>query len=104
MIAKYCVDADFLGGVDRLLRAAPRDYRILPEQRIAYILTTGANWRAPIGDFRLVVDKGAPENIVSFCGAGIRKISPTSFEVRRSNWRPDKELDVLIVRPAPRTE
>jgi hypothetical protein len=104
MIAKYCVDADFLGGVDRLLRAAPKDYRVLPEQRIAYILTTGANWRAPITDFRLVVDKGAAENIVSLCGDGIRKISPTRFELRRTKWRPTKDLDVLIVRPAPRAE
>jgi hypothetical protein len=74
---------------------------VLPEQRIAYILKTGANWRAPIGDFRLVVDKGDARNIVSFCATGTRKISPTRFEVRRSNWRPDRDLDILIVRPPP---
>lgn len=102
MIARYCVDPAFLAGIDRMLRAAPADYRILPEQRVAYVLTTGANWRAPIGDFRLVVDKGAADNIVSFCGDGIRKISPTRFELRRTNWRPDRDLDVLIVRPAPK--
>jgi hypothetical protein len=102
MIADYCVDAAFLAGIDRMRRAAPADYSILPEQRVSYILTTGANWRAPIGDFRLVVDKGAPDNIVSFCGDGVRKISATRFEMRRAHWRPDRDLHVLIVRPAPR--
>jgi hypothetical protein len=99
MIARYCVDSAFLAGVDRLARRAGRENAILPEERIGYVLTTGANWRAPIGDFRLVVDKGAPENLVSFCGQGLRRIGPTRFEMRRTNWRPDRDLNVLIVKP-----
>lgn len=99
MIAGYCADEGFLAGVDRLARAAGESAS-LPELRIGYILTTGANWRAPIGSFRLVVDKGAPENLVSFCGEGVRKIGPTRFEMRKTNWRPDRDLKVLIVKPA----
>jgi hypothetical protein len=95
MIRDYCVDSAFLAGLDRLRRRSPAT----PEQRIGYILTTGGNWRSPIGDFRLVVDKGAPANLVSFCGEGVRKISPTRFEIRRKNWRPDRDLKVLIVGP-----
>lgn len=98
MIADHCIDSAFLAGVDRLARRAGAT---LPEQRIGYILTTGAHWRAPIGRFRLVVDKGAPENLVSFCGDGVRRISPTQFEQVRRNWRPDRDLKVLIVMPAP---
>jgi hypothetical protein len=94
MIAEYCVDSAFLAGVDRLAR---RDGAAVPEQRIGYVLTTGGNWRSPIGRFRLVVDKGAPGNLVSFCGEGVRKISPTRFESVRTNWRPDRDLKVLIV-------
>jgi hypothetical protein len=100
-IARHCADGAFLRGVDRLASVAGNDYPALPEIRIAYILTTGANWRTPIGRFRLVVDKGAPENLVSFCGDGVRKISPTRFELVRTNWRPDRELHVLIVQPMP---
>ncbi|MEA3054056.1 MAG: hypothetical protein QOG72_2959 [Sphingomonadales bacterium] len=96
MLADYCVDASFLAGVDRLARRAGGT---VPEQRIGYVLTTGANWRAPIGTFRLVVDKGAAENLVSFCGEGVRKVSPTRFEMVRRNWRPDRDLEVLIVMP-----
>jgi hypothetical protein len=99
MAADFCIDSSFLAGVDRLARKAG-DGASLPELRIGYILTTGANWRAPIGSFRLVVDKGAPENLVSFCGDGVRKIGPTRFEMRRTNWRPDRDLKVLIVKPA----
>ncbi|MEO7177351.1 MAG: DUF4424 family protein, partial [Allosphingosinicella sp.] len=51
MIRDYCVDPAFLSGVDRLRRLGAT-----PELRIGYILITGANWRSPIGDFRLVVD------------------------------------------------
>lgn len=95
MIRDYCVEPDFLAGLDRLRRRSPAT----PEQRIGYVLTTGGNWRSPIGRFRLVVDKGAPENLVSFCGEGVRKISPTRFETVRTDWRPDRDLRVLIVTP-----
>lgn len=95
MIRDYCVDPAFLAGLDRLRRRSPAT----PEQRIGYVLTTGGNWRSPIGRFRLVVDKGAPGNLVSFCGEGVRKISPTRFETVRTNWRPDRDLKVLIVTP-----
>jgi hypothetical protein len=98
MIADYCVDPAFLAGLDRLRRRSPAT----PEQRIGYILTTGGNWRSPIGDFRLVVDKDAPASLVSFCGEGVRKISPTRFEIRHRNWRPDRDLKVLIVTPGGR--
>ena len=97
MIRDYCVEPSFLAGLDRLRRRSPAT----PEQRIGYILTTGANWRSPIGDFRLVVDKGAPANLVSFCGEGVRKVSPTRFEIRRSNWRPERDLRILIVQAQP---
>ncbi|HEY0112363.1 MAG TPA: DUF4424 domain-containing protein [Allosphingosinicella sp.] len=102
-IRRYCADTAFLAGIDRLARQARGgEYPTLPDLRLSYILRTGANWRSPIGTFRLVVDKGAPENLVSFCGEGIRKISPTRFEMKKSNWRPDRDLHILIVQPMPR--
>jgi hypothetical protein len=102
MIARYCIDPAFLAGIDRLARRTGGDGATLPEERIGYVLTTGANWRAPIGRFRLVVDKGAETNLVSFCADGVRKIAPTRFETIRTNWRPTRDLAVLIVKPQPR--
>ena len=96
---EYCTDAAFLAALDRMSQRAERTQANYPtESRLRYILTTGGNWRSPIGDFRLVVDKGHPDAIVSFCGQGVRRISPTQFEVRHRNWRPDRDLAVLIVR------
>ena len=95
---RYCIDADFLAAAERLVRPGS-GYINVNEEWISYILTTGGNWRAPIGDFRLVVDKGDLRNLVSFCGQGIRRIGPTQFEMRRRNWRPTRDLDVLILAP-----
>jgi hypothetical protein len=97
---KYCIDRDFLNTIKRARAAVKFDYGApFSEKRISYILKTGANWAGPIENFRLVVDKGDPKNIVSFCGKGVKKISPTQFEVRYQNYLPKKDLDVLILRP-----
>lgn len=95
---EFCTDAAFLAAIDRMHQRAEREQRNYPmEQRLRYILTTGGNWRSPIGDFRMVVDKGDPSAVVSFCGEGVRRLSPTQFEVHHRNWRPDRDLAVLIV-------
>lgn len=97
---KYCMDRDFLNSMDRARRSAKLDFGApYTEQRVSYILTTGANWAGPIGSFRLVVDKGAAKNVVSFCGQGVKKISPTQFEIRRENFTPTEDFHVLIMRP-----
>jgi uncharacterized protein DUF4424 len=95
MITRYCMDKEFLAMVARLRKARV----VAPPTWIDYILTTGSNWAKPIGDFRLVVDKGKPGNLVSFCGEGVKKISPTQFEMRKRNWRPTSDLQVMILEP-----
>lgn len=97
-IDRYCIDQQFLAAVDRLNGRNTDGQGMMVETHLSYILRTGAGWRSPIGDFRLVVDKGRADNLVSFCGEGIRRISPTQFEIRRRNWRPDRDLHVLILR------
>ena len=101
----YCTDAAFLAGIDRMQARAEREQDHYPmERRLGYILRTGGNWRSPIGDFRMVIDKGSPNAIVSFCADGVRRLSPTQFEVRHRNWRPDRDLAVLIVSAEPQRE
>jgi hypothetical protein len=34
---------------------------------------------------------------VSFCAEGVKKISPTQFEVRKTDFEPTQDLNVLIV-------
>ncbi len=97
---KFCPDAGFLSAFDRqyaIRRARAPDQMYYTEVWLSYILRTGSNWRGPIGDFRLVVDKGSPDSLVSFCMEGVTKISPTQFEVRRQNFKPLRDLDIVIV-------
>jgi hypothetical protein len=87
---KYCPDADFLAALGK----ASGDFS---QQRIEYVLKTGANWSGPIKEFHLVVDKGAPGNLVTFCGQGVKQIGPTQFEMRKSGFIPQENLAVLIL-------
>ncbi len=98
--AAYCLDDAFATAARRRLAAianTPEPY--FQERRLAYILTTANTWSGPIGSFRLVVDKGSPEALVSFCGEGVRKISETQFELTRTDFSPERELEVLFVLP-----
>jgi hypothetical protein len=97
MRQRYCIDDSFTAAVRKgKSGVAAMGYT---ERRIAYVLKTGGNWAKPIGDFRLVIDKGDARNLVSFCASGVKKISPTRFEVRKSNWRPERDLYILLLRP-----
>lgn len=100
--ARYCIDSSFLAAVERAKKGG--EYPPFTEARIAYVLKTGGNWARPIGDFRLVVDKGSTANLVSFCARGVKKISPTRFEVRKTDWRPENDLWILILKPLPAPE
>lgn len=93
----YCIDNDFIRAFDAR-QAKLKEPHMYGEHWLAYVLKTGANWAGPIGDFRLVIDKGDAKNLVSFCGTGVKKISPTQFEVRYQNFTPREDLNVLIVK------
>ena len=98
--AKYCLDADFDHAVRRAAKESPDGYPRLYETRISYILTTGGNWATgSIGDFTLTIDKGDPEALVSFCGEGVRKIGPTTFQMKAKDFYPEHDVDMLILKP-----
>ena len=93
----YCILDDFLRSVDKLAGADEANKAKILERRISYVLKTGANWAGPIKNFRLVVDKGQPDRIVSFCSDGVKKISATAFEVRATDFTPTQDLNIIIV-------
>lgn len=99
LLKTYCVDRDLLATLERA-RRAPGAEGLPPygDSTIHYILSTGANWAGPIQNFRLVVDKGDPSHLVSFCGEGVKKIGPTQFEMRKSNFTPKADLFGLFLR------
>jgi hypothetical protein len=97
---KYCVDRDFIAAIEHARRSARSQDGGAPfsEERISYLLATEANGARPIAEFRLVVDKGEPGNLVSFCADGVKQIGPTQYEVRKTGYRPAGDLHVLILK------
>ncbi len=96
---KYCIDRDIMNSLERARRASKNnDAAPYGEERIDYVLKTGANWSGPIKDFRLVVDKGSADSLVSFCGDGVKKIGPTQFEMRKTDFTPQGNFSVLILK------
>lgn len=99
---KYCTDDDFVRTVRKTLPNPDEPYGApFTESWLSYIWSTGGNWSGAIGTFRLTVDKGSPDNLVSFCWDGkVTKTSPTTFEMEATDWWPPygRELEILILK------
>lgn len=98
-IRPYCGGPDELHRVVSIKRNHHRkgDSDIdLFERRIDYVLTTANNWNGPIGHFRLSVVTG-PDDILVTCMPGLKQVNPTRYEMVRSNFRPDRDLKLLIL-------
>ncbi len=94
---KYCTDAYFVKGLKRRqAEAKARGEYGYTERWLSYVLTTGANWAGRIKHFRLIVDKGSVDNLVSFCATGVEKTGPTTFQVEIEDFWPEDDLDVLF--------
>nr|WP_316657133.1 DUF4424 domain-containing protein [uncultured Gellertiella sp.] len=100
--SKYCIDDSFMkmsAKLEQEQKDKPDTFYY--EKWLSYILTTGGNWAGPIGTFHLTVDKGKPDTYVSFCGDGVKKTGPTTFELTKTDFYPERELDILLVEKAP---
>lgn len=98
--ARFCVDQPFLRGYDRQRYRADGSINeaVFPtETWLSYVLKTGANWKGPIKRFKLTVDKQDPRKLVSLCMDGLTKISPTRFEVVKTDFEPAQDIDVLFI-------
>ena len=95
----YCPDNGVFSFVQQAMKKAKTDYPPLSEARIEYVLKTGANWASPIGDFKLTIDKGAAENLISVCGEGWKKTTPTQFELHKTDFTPAQDFYLLILKP-----
>jgi hypothetical protein len=98
---KYCTDDSFVAAVRKTLPNPDEPYGApYTESWISYVWSTGNNWSGPIGKFHLTIDKGLPQNLVSFCWDGkVTKTSPTTFEMNAEDWYPPygRELEILIL-------
>ncbi|WP_168880197.1 DUF4424 family protein [Rhizobium sp. P28RR-XV] len=100
----FCTDETFMKAARGLYKKVADDNATTFqafEQYLSYVITSGGNWAGPIGDFKLIVDKADPKMLVSFCGNGVKKISPTQFELDIKNYEPDRDIDVLLLKTMP---
>jgi hypothetical protein len=93
---EYCIPDGMLRGIDRVSGANPANTVKLQERRITFVLKSDEP-ATPIKDFRLVIDKGRADHLISFCLDGIKKISATAFEIKAKDYTPDRDLKILLI-------
>jgi len=78
----YCVSDAFLAQLDERAATAcsTSDDQ---ERRINYVLKTGANWAGPIRSFKLTIECGAGDRLVSFCPGRLKPTAPNALEIYR---------------------
>jgi Domain of unknown function (DUF4424) len=64
---------------------------------INYILTTAGTWAGPIGKFKLTVEKPDAAAAVALCREGMREVGPTTLEWTAEGFRPQEDLDILML-------
>lgn len=102
----YCLDKAGRAGLGHLLTTAGKanaggdDQVYVLADEVDYVLKTGANWKGPIGAFRLTIDKLRPDAILSICESGLKKTDPTTFTVERSGFEPAQDIRFVVFRGA----
>jgi hypothetical protein len=93
----YCVSDAFLAQLDKLEGNGVLNAPMIQERRINYVLRTGANWAGPIRSFKLTIDPGASDRLVSFCPGRLKPTAPNALEFSAKDFTPEGDLKILIV-------
>ena len=88
-LKQYCMTDSFYAGAKKKPGFQTHD--------IDFILKTANAWHKPIGEFTLVLQTDAPENLVSICMDKLKQTSPTTFEVTKYNFAPAEDLKVFFL-------
>lgn len=65
---------------------------------VSYILTTANNWKTPIKDFHLILEKEENEMISLCFDHKLVKTNPNRFEAHVENFVPKRDLKVYFIR------
>jgi hypothetical protein len=95
---EYCVTDALLAELDKRAGNSQANTAQLQERRISYVLRTGANWAGPIRSFRLSIDPGGSDYLVSFCLGRLKLVSAGKpLEYTASDFKPDADLKILVI-------
>ncbi len=95
----YCMSAADKAAALAMDTTVSNDDRMVVVRFIDYTLTTGANWKGPIGDLSVTVDAGAPDHLVATCFPGLRRVTPGRFEARARDVEPTEDIRLMIIGP-----
>ena len=95
---QYCIDDGTSKALARMVKSPDGDEYGM-SYNISYVLRTANRWAGPIGRFTLTLDKGDPKNIISLCAEGVTKTGPTTFVIEKTDFVPDRDLEIIIVQP-----
>jgi hypothetical protein len=98
---QYCIDEGTSKALAKTLKNPEGDEfgNYGTAWNLSYVLRTANSWAGPIGKFTLTLDKGDPKNVISLCAEGVKKTGPTTFVIEKTDYTPEKDLEVLIVQP-----
>jgi len=102
-IKEYCGGSDAIRQIERQRELHPAggvEGQILTGRDIDFVLTTANNWLGPIRTFRLSVVTERADDIVVTCMPGLKRVAPTQYEAARSDFRPESDLKVLVLKLA----
>lgn len=104
LVDQYCIDEGTSKALMKTLKNAEGDEfgNFGTAWNISYVLRTANSWAGPIGKFTLTLDKGDPKNVISLCAEGVKKTGPTTFVIEKTDYTPDRDLEVLVVQPMAR--
>lgn len=101
-VRRYCVDKGTSKAILKAIHQTAADGSALDygtSLNIDYVLRTANSWAGPIGHFKLTLDKGSPKNVISLCADGVKKTGPTTFVVEKTDFTPQRDLEILVVQP-----
>jgi hypothetical protein len=94
---EYCISDAFLAQLDTRAGTGELNAAMVGEQRINYALKTGGDGAAPIGSFKLTIDPGAGDRLVSFCPGRLKPTAPGALTFTAKDFTPEGDLKVLII-------
>jgi|GEM_PF-382893 len=94
---EYCITDAFLAELDKRAGNDQANTAKLRERRISYVLSTGANWAGSIRSFRLAINPGGSDRLVSFCPAKLKASAGNPLEYTASDFKPDTDLKILVI-------
>jgi Domain of unknown function (DUF4424) len=102
-VAQYCIDQGTSKAMEKALKSSGNadsgNYGVA--YNLSYVLRTANSWNGPIGKFRLTLDKGEAGNVISLCADGVKKTGPTTFVIEKTDYVPDRDLEILLLHPVP---